>query len=647
MKKNRTFYITTPIYFPSDNLHIGHVYTTVVADTIARFKRMMGYDVRFLTGTDEHGQKIETVAKEQGLTPKEFLDGIVGNIQKLWGEMNISYDHFIRTTDEEHEKRVQEIFVRLYEKGDIYKDTYEGFYCTPCEAFWTTTQLNDGKCPDCNREVKLAKEEAYFFRLSKYQDRILALLETDGFLEPESRRNEMINNFIKPGLEDLCVTRTSFDWGIKVPFDEKHVIYVWIDALSNYITYLGYPDSTEGDFAKYWPADVHIMAKEIIRFHSIIWPGILMALDLEMPKKVFGHGWILFENDKMSKSKGNVVYPEPIIKLYGVDALKYFLLREFTFGNDGSFSKEKFLQRFNSDLANDLGNLLSRTISMIEKYNGGIIPEISEEDEIDLDLIKTVINTPKRVEELIDELNLNGALEEIWKVVARGNKYVDETEPWLLGKDPERKARLDTVLYNLAETLRVISILIRPFMEETSKEIINQLGIDEKTLWSSGNTWGKISKDIKVKKGKILFPRLDLKKEIEIFTKENDKFVETRKKEKSNIEEKEEGLITIEDFDKLEMKIGDIISVENHPNADKLLVIRLKIGEEERQVVSGISKYYEKEELLGKQVVVVCNLKPAILRGIKSEGMILAAEKGKKLTLVSTLEEIKSGAKVR
>lgn len=647
MKKNRTFYITTPIYFPSDNLHIGHVYTTVVADTIARFKRMMGYDVRFLTGTDEHGQKIETVAKEQGLTPKEFLDDIVGNIQKLWGEMNISYDHFIRTTDEEHEKRVQEIFVRLYEKGDIYKDTYEGFYCTPCEAFWTTTQLNDGKCPDCNREVKLAKEEAYFFRLSKYQDRILALLETDGFLEPESRRNEMINNFIKPGLEDLCVTRTSFDWGIKVPFDEKHVIYVWIDALSNYITYLGYPDSTEGDFAKYWPADVHIMAKEIIRFHSIIWPGILMALDLEMPKKVFGHGWILFENDKMSKSKGNVVYPEPIIKLYGVDALKYFLLREFTFGNDGSFSKEKFLQRFNSDLANDLGNLLSRTISMIEKYNGGIIPEISEEDEIDLDLIKTVINTPKRVEELIDELNLNGALEEIWKVVARGNKYVDETEPWVLGKDPEKKARLDTVLYNLAETLRVISILIRPFMEETSKEIINQLGIDEKTLWSSGNTWGKISKDIKVKKGKILFPRLDLKKEIEIFTKENDKFVETRKKEKSNIEEKEEGLITIEDFDKLEMKIGDIISVENHPNADKLLVIRLKIGEEERQVVSGISKYYEKEELLGKQVVVVCNLKPAILRGIKSEGMILAAEKGKKLTLVSTLEEIKSGAKVR
>lgn len=647
MKKSRTFYITTPIYFPSDNLHIGHVYTTVVADTIARFKRMMGYDVRFLTGTDEHGQKIETVAKEKGLTPKEFLDGIVSNIQKLWKDMDISYDHFIRTTDEEHEKRVQDIFVKLYEKGDIYKDTYEGFYCTPCEAFWTTTQLKGGKCPDCNREVKLAKEEAYFFRLSKYQDRILKLLETEGFLEPESRRNEMINNFIKPGLEDLCVTRTSFDWGIKVPFDEKHIIYVWIDALSNYITYLGYPDSDE-DFKKYWPADIHIMAKEIIRFHSIIWPGILMALDIEMPKKVFGHGWILFENDKMSKSKGNVVYPEPIIKLYGVDSLKYFLLREFTFGNDGSFSKEKFLQRLNSDLANDLGNLLSRTVSMIEKYNDGIIPEINKEEEIDLDLIKTVINTPKKVEELIDQLNLNGALEEIWKVVSRGNKYVDETQPWVLGKDPEKKDRLDTVLYNLAETLRVISILIKPFMEETSKEIKHQLGLNEKTLWSSGSTWGKICKGIKVNKGKILFPRLDLKKELEVFTKENDKFVEIRKSGKSKSEEDNtNGLITIEDFDKLDMRVGEITSVQKHPNADKLLVIKLKVGEEERQIVSGISKYYEEEYLVGKQVVVVYNLRPVELRGIESQGMILAAEKGKKLTLVSTLEDIKNGAKVR
>lgn len=647
MTEKNTFYITTPIYYPSDNLHIGHTYCTVACDTVARFKRIMGYDVRFLTGTDEHGQKIENVAKEKGVSPKEFLDGIVSNIKKLWETLDISYDHFIRTTDKQHEEAVQKIFMKLYEKGDIYKDVYEGHYCTPCESFWTDSQLADGKCPDCGREVKLAKEEAYFFRLSKYQDRILELLESGDFLLPESRKNEMINNFIKPGLEDLCVTRSSFEWGIKVPFDPKHVIYVWIDALSNYITYLGYASDDDSDFKKYWPADVHMVGKEIVRFHSIIWPAILMALDVELPKKVFGHGWILFENDKMSKSKGNVIYPEPLIELYGIDSLRYFLLREFAFGGDGSFSKEKFLQRINSDLANDLGNLVSRTVSMIEKYNDGVIPVPSEMEDLDAELMELAKATPLEVEKYLDEFNFSYALESIWKLISRTNKYVDETAPWVLEKDPGKKARLDTVLYNLAESLRVVSIMIRPVMEKTSESIRRQLGIKEEVSWEDLKEWGLLKSGERVAKENPMFPRLDVKKELERLNAENEKFIKLRKGEPEEEKEAEDGMITIDDFDKLDLRVAEVVSVEKHPDADKLLVINLKVGDEERQVVSGIAKYYEPQDLLGKLVVMVYNLKPIKLRGIESHGMILAADKGKKLTLVSTLEEIKSGAKVR
>ncbi|MFJ7828448.1 methionine--tRNA ligase [Psychrobacillus sp. NPDC096623] len=648
--QQKTFYLTTPIYYPSGKFHIGTAYTTVASDAMARYKRLRGYEVRFLTGMDEHGQKIQEKAQEAGKEPQIYVNEIAEAAKKVWALMDISYDDFIQTTEERHTKIVEKIFQKFLDNGDIYKGEYEGWYCTPCESFFTETQLIEGNCPDCGRPVQKVKEESYFFNMKKYADRLLAYYEQNvEFIEPESRKNEMVNNFIKPGLEDLSVSRTSFDWGIKVPGDPKHVIYVWVDALTNYITSLGYLSDDDSLFQKFWPADVHVVGKDIVRFHTIYWPIFLMALDLPLPKKVFAHGFIMMKDGKMSKSKGNVVYPEMLVERYGLDATRYFLLRELPFGQDGVFSPESFVERTNFDLANDLGNLLNRTVSMINKYFDGKIPvSQSKATEFDATLEDFAIETIEKYEANMEKMQFSLVLGDLWALVSRTNKYIDETQPWVLAKDEATKGQLASVMTHLAESLRQIATLAQPFMTNSPKQIAEQLGFTEDYLqWNHLGSFTVIKDGTAViKTGVPIFPRLDVDIEVAYIREQMQGSVQTPQEDEKE-EEPQAEEISIDDFFKVDLRVATVLSCEAVPKADKLLKLQLDMGYEKRQVISGIAQYYKPEDVIGKKVIVVANLKPVKLRGELSQGMILAGEKDGYLTLATVDEKLENGAQVK